>query len=476
MFPSQQLISYVFANPDDEYRCNDLLKLNLKQYLWKSLHQQYHTVYFLDSRDACTFTVHTFGDRDAVLPGTPKWKQTHQAVFGNWLLSRLCQDHRNAAAIVCPLDVFCRVLSHEEWRHLLEELAGLSWPRRTGILVLTASPYAEDSWEYLMHSPVFDRLRETAVTTSRGRNRCIYSDLREKKPAHYQCLSTFTPERIDDLLLHICAGNPDKCLAPPERKELARRLAAHLQHGQPLPGVPTTATPVLYLTYRELYGQLQSPQVWAGVQELSHRLRPTQTRPILRRRDGYAGRCLTLQLPPWVQGQRDSGNRYPEDTLDEIHRTVSTPSNRPENRDLLEKTWEFMGRLNDLMDDDIDTCSLLLDALRFCTDRITVCDEDANCQVILNASEKYLQCADQSVSIFRRTRELVKLKNDPFATANTEHWAEQWTNLEQDRSTLLRCAGFLRTNTVLLENSSSSDLRNLYYEQIRTYEFLRSKA
>ncbi len=125
MFPSQQLISYVFANPDDEYRCNDLLTLNLKQYLWKSLHQQYHTVNFLNSRDDGTFTVHTFGDRDAVLPGAPKWKQSYQDAFSSWLLGRLCQDQQNAAAIVCPLDVFCRVLSKAAWKPFLEALARL---------------------------------------------------------------------------------------------------------------------------------------------------------------------------------------------------------------------------------------------------------------------------------------------------------------------------------------------------------------
>lgn len=461
-----QLISYVFANPDDEYRGNDLLTLNLKQYLWQLLHRSYNTVYFLSSPDGRRLTVQTFGDQDAK-PYTPPIIGSHVNRFSDWLLKQMELPAQSRAAFVCDLGLFCRIFSQSDWEPLLEDLAAS--PKRSGSFVLTASPYAEDSQKYLLErNSVFDRLREIAVTDSRGGKRCVYKDLQEKKPDHYLCLNAFTPERIDALLLHICVKNPRLCLPAGERMDLATNLAAHLQQELPLPDMHRISKSLRYLTYKDLYEYLSHPEVWAQLLELSPRLRPAQSLPILRSPHCYAGKCLALQLPAWAQNRADSGNRYPEDTLDEICKIVSLPLNHPEHPQLLEGAQYFLDELNNLIDDDIDTCSLLLDGLKFCAEQMNTWKEE-NVPDILDTLEQYQGFVDESIHLFELDQTLDALVYDPFAPGIGDLRNEQ----KNARSMLNDCLGYLRLSKLkLLKSASYIDLRQKYYEQYRKFDSL----
>lgn len=478
MFSSQQLLCYVFANPDDEYRGSDLLTLDLKRYLWQSLHRQYHTVYFLTSPDDLLFSVHTIGDRDAKRYTPPKFffkAPAPEKHFGEWLLSQLCLEPERAAAFVCPMDVFCRVLSRDAWKPVLEKIAAAS--QRTGIFVLTASPYAEDSQRDLLESPVFEYLHETAVTENRGRNRCVYHALRSEKPAHYLCLNTFTPERIDDLLLHICLAFPDRCLSEPERQRLAADLAAHLGSGLPLPGVPAPSQPAQYLTYGELYRLLCDKTLW---ERLLRTLRPPQVHaappPILRSPECYAGKCMKLQLPEWVFNTHDSSGKYPEDTLEDIRRILLLPANRPDHPAVAAAASRFLDRLRDLETGDIDTCLLLLDALKFCAERSPIHSQDPHYQDILDILELFTKYTSISADCFRTERFLAGREKDPFANSMERlQLLESRKKQDADKRALSECVDYLRASIVTLETSGGGNsLRELLIKAMRTYHFQTS--
>lgn len=467
MFSSQQLISYVFANPDDEYRGNDLMTLNLKQYLWQSLHAQYNTVYFLHSPDGVTMSVRTFGDKYAK-PYKPSFLGfNEQRRFGDWLLEQMDLPADKAAAFVCDLGDFCTVFSQSGWESMLKKLAADT--KRTGIFVLTASPYSEDSLPYLLESPVFDLLHETAVTENRGLKRCIYSSIQEAKPLHYRCLNAFTPERISTLLLHICAADPRRCLDRREREEMAAALASNLYGSDPLPGILSPSQPALYLTYRDLYQLLQNRSNWEEIRQLT-RLPAVKIPPILRSPDCYAGRCLKLPLPDWVMGKPDSSDRYPEDTLRGIQETVCLPPNSPENRQLMNTAQAFLENLRNLEDGDIDTCSLLLDALNCCIQWITVCEKDSNYQDILDSLKLFDIYAKSSSDLYLRERNLAARERDPSAPSIERlRLPGLRKQLDDDKLDHSDCVGYLRYNITIMQTTSSTSgvLKELLNKEMR---------
>ena len=182
MFSSNDLISFVFANENDVYYRSDLLKLNLNQHLWHLLHRRFDSVFFLRAEGDC-LQPWSFGDSK----GGACTKFKDNLIFGkaekqlcNWMRDQLRNRAGHTTAIVCSLRDFCQVLSDKRWR---EPLQGIADDRsRTGIFVLTASPVAEDSVELLLNSPVFEYLRETAITELRGGElRELYSWIKRRK-------------------------------------------------------------------------------------------------------------------------------------------------------------------------------------------------------------------------------------------------------------------------------------------------------
>ena len=451
MFSSQQLICYVFANPDDEYRGSDLMTLNLNQYLWQSLHRQYNTVYFLSSPDQNTVTVRNFGDRNAK-NYKPSFFGFSEKGFGNWLCDQMERPDDRAAAIVCDLDVFCQVFSRTEWKPWLERIA-LN-PKRTGIFVLTASPYAEDSLSYFLESPVFDYLRETAVTESRSLKRCIYDSIREEKPRHYRCLNAFTQERISDLMLHLSMANPERCLDSRERETIAANLAANLNSGDPLPGILESSQPTAYLTYRELYRLLRDRSAWEKVLRLSQST-CAKIPPILRSPQCYAGKCLKLQLPDWVIGRVDSNMKSPEVTLKRIREIAAVPPNSLENQEFVDIACGFLEKLRNLEAGDIDTYSLLLDGLKDCIEWITVCEGDINYQNIQDILKLYTFYATSSSDLYRREMYLTERESDPSAPSIERlRLPELWKQLERDKYDHNDCVGYLYANITAMKGCS----------------------
>ena len=480
MFSSEQLISYVFSTPGEEYRGNDLMTRNLNQHLWKSLHRDYHTVYFLQSQDGYSFSVHTFGDRDAKRYKPPIFASPEKR-FGEWLLEQLCLPQSEAVAFVCPLDVFCRVFSRDAWAPVLEQIVCATG--RTGIFVLTASPYAEDSQELLLSSPVFEWLKETTVTENRGTNRCIYTAIRKEKPQHYRCMNAFTPEQIDNLLLHICAEDPVRCISPEDRQRYAENLAAHLSEGRPLPWLPASAQQSLYLTYRELYQQLRHRDAWNQMIRLPSCLSIPNTPAILRSPNCYAAKCLKLQLPDWIQGMQDADGQFIgdilEDALADIRRTLCNPFNRQESPQLVETACSLIQQFRDLHEGDADTCILLIRALRFCVGRVTVSESAPKYPDIINILNSYVKYINISNDLFRREQNLSRLESNLVTASGMDrlNLPTYHRELERDKYDLHSCVEYLNGTIFMLENCGiSTEVRDHLHKAMRDYEFSENRT
>lgn len=371
MFSSEELISYVFANESDLYYGDDLLKLNLNQYLWMQLHKQYETVYFLREKDGL-FQIRTFGDRK----GNSEWKRTSVKLWGKsdvqkqgiWLQRQLELDQR--CAIVCPLEDFCTVLEKPGWEKILREIAGDS--RRRGKIVLTVPETAERSSKYFLESPVFDWLGEKAVTDARvGSLRPLYPQLRNGKGDDLVFLNTFTRKRIRGLLLHLMMENPDRFCHGSELEALTVTLVNYLNYTRLQKNVlfPQVQGPLSYLRYRDLYTQLQDAYVWDGLLRLKETCTALETREpkmqILRDKRSFAGKCILLRLPSWVRENETHGS-WAEDMVEKILREVTSPRNRSENPDIVALTEKYLDCLVAFCDPDIQTFALVLKAMEFC--------------------------------------------------------------------------------------------------------------
>lgn len=387
MFSSAELISFVFANDNDTYYGDDLLKLNLNQYLWRELHESYKSVYFLSAEDDF-FAVRTYGDQSC-RPFSYRggfFSKNKQQKFGNWMLQELCSRPGDAAAFVCPLEDFCRIMSDKQWSAELRNI-GVA-PRRSGTIVLTASATVERTRELLLSSPVFEWLFETAVTDLRGgAQQDLYGVLQSRKTNSCIYLNSFTRKRLRDMLLHVVMRFPDRYRGSTELETMADYLYAWLNDPALQKRAPLLLTnvPTRYLLYRELYGQLCDEQIWNKLERLygchdrEDTLYRTELRlnapPVLRDRRSYAGKCVMLQLPRWVCADPCEGEEL-EAVLKNIHKQVSAPKNRKENPELMAAADKFLQLLGTVWTDDIYSYKLLMRALEFCVCRIYLDPDD----------------------------------------------------------------------------------------------------
>lgn len=275
MFLSNELIQLVFAEENDVFYGEDLTELDLEQYLWLRLHRsRYDAVYFLRALPKeGSFSVRCFAGDRKCRPYDPdqqkglKWllgKKENE--LGKWMLDQL-RDRSDPAALVCPMADFCAVVGQESWEPLLRELA--SDKRRSGILVLTAPPEAEESTELLLRSKVFDWLEDTAILDARkGNPQNLYGFLRRRKtPEACIFLNAVTEEGLEGLLRCAELSRPGPILTEEDRTAAAAYLAGYLrtprlQREEPL---FSHNLPGAYLRYKELRSFLDQDRVWKSL-------------------------------------------------------------------------------------------------------------------------------------------------------------------------------------------------------------------
>ena len=401
MFSSKELVSFVFANENDIYYGDDLLKRDLNQYLWERLHGNYEAVYFLSAKEK-GFSIRSYGDR-CCCEYTPKKKLfgvfggTEQCDQGSWILRQL---RGKPAAFVCSLEDFCTVLSDTRWDDVLTEIAEET--KRTGIFVLTASTTAERTTDLLLESPVFKKLREIAVTDLRvGAVRELYSALKKRKWDSCIFLNTFSWERIRAVLLHLVMEHPDRCDSREQLDAMTEYLYAYLHDPEIaeqdvlLPG----GLPAEYLMYSQLYEWLSNDRTWEKLAQQSDRFAQRDNCrkraensgtnvPVLRDLKSYAGRCVKLRPPKWVKGCGEAEEQT-ENLLNSIRCEVAAPKNRKENPEIATAAEELLNRLEAVRDGDTGTYNQVLSALKFCVNQIYAIPEKEETARVLEIIKKH---------------------------------------------------------------------------------------
>ena len=426
MFSPNDLIHLVFADEADTYYCEDLLKPDLHQYLWLKLHEKYSSVYFLTLAEN-TFSVQTYGDLNCK-PYEPPPKfltwmgGSEMKDFGKWVLKQLTSKRLESAAFVCSLEDFCQAAENRDWAGTLEGIAGEK--ARTGIFVLTVPVSVERSRPLLLHSRVFELLREKAVLDVRtGALREIYGSIKRNKGESCVFLNAFSWDRVYPILLHVMLEQPGRFLSQKDMEAvigyLVRYLAdLKLQRDQPL---FRTRMPSSDMQFRELYDELKDEKVWTRLVDRSLKERSSadnraeHTEPAMgfhmtRDKSGYAGKCMTLRLPSGIQ-RLDPQGRAAGLLLD-IQRELLAPKNRDENEMLAAKAAGFLAKLEAVPPDDPDTCKRILEAVHFCVTWMYVRESEEEKRVleIVESLETYVKISDQ-YWLARKNVDLYKLQN-----------------------------------------------------------------
>lgn len=427
LFNAPDRIRFVFADADDTYYGSDLLALNLNQYLWMRLHRNgYRAVYFLSkSKDAMagsTFSVRTFGDCEQqeipggvlALLGLKRADSISAKNFvpcmNTWL--------KEKAAVVCPLDDFCDVLEGAGWEDAFAPEKRTGWQTNCqGILVLTASIYAEANERYFLESEAFSekRLNFEPIVQLRQANRqdlyqCFAQILGDGCLALYQP----TADRLAPILTRVLMEHPERIEGVPDLSALARTLEWYLRDpkGQAetdLKQLAGLGTPFHHAPFRKIHDCLSHEETWNALLEQHQRVQkrsapvsvPRNFPPILRTPGSYAERCLSLEVPE--DGQAEPKRmQEAQARLQNIWKKASSPQNRIEDKALIREIQSFLSDIPQAKNKgDIETCCRILYAIDICLQWINTDSEkerktyQALCSVIetmkrwINLSSQY---------------------------------------------------------------------------------------
>lgn len=396
MFVSEDFLQLVFANERDTYYCNGLLALNLEQYLWFRLHEQgYGCVYFLRyCEDSCQI-VH-FGERcaqsfDADHGSSKKLfsQKVKPSALQKWLFKQLRLDGGNRVAIVSSLQGFCRFFSEKS---RLEILSQLSAAERRGTVLLVAPPEAEFSAPFFLHSPVFDALRETSITSLRTAAPCgLFAALQHDKPQRIHFLNVYTKEILSDLLSRVCvevgATIPDSLL---------HHMQSYLLQWNNNPDFfrkeqgRNRYLPPSGAKYRILHDALVNTDAWDELVERGNEVaaygnmqaylnkidvpfvhRPPNLHGLHRLQESYAGNCLRLTLPSAVTNGTRAADC--ERLLGEIKDALHDPKNRDANPKVVEAITRFLSDFRDAsVSGDGETCYFVLFSIHFCMEQLYI--------------------------------------------------------------------------------------------------------
>lgn len=435
---SPDRIHFIFADPGDTYYRNDLLALNLNQYLWMNLHRDgYRVVYFLlknkESVTGNTFSVRTFGDiEQKEIPGgflaLLGLKRADSVSAKNFML---CMNTwlKEKAAVVCPLDDFCTVLEETGWEDAFDSEKKLSRSANCqGILVLTASIYAENNERFLLNSRAFSEKRlnfEPILQLRKANRQGMYECFAQLLGDGYTFLSQPTADRLVPIFTRILMEHPERMNSAPDLSSLARTLEWYLRDpsGQAETDMKKLAelgTPFHHAPFRKIYDCLSNEDTWNALLKQHQRV---QKRPdsvgvprafpmILRTPSSYAERCLTLRVPE--DSKADPKLIQEAQTrIQGIRQKVSSPQNRMENKTLIQEIKSFLSDVPKARSKrDIETYCRILYAIDICLQWIDIDSEkarkqyDALCSVIesmkhwINLSGQYFdsrQEQDRSV-------------------------------------------------------------------------------
>lgn len=444
MFSPDQFVHLVFADENDTYYGEDLLKLELNQYLWFQLHkEEYGRVYFL-RYERGQLTLYTYGDETAqgFVPENKLIQIFKSRVdqFGGWMLQQLKAKREERTAFVCSLGDFCKATEGEGWRNVLEKMAKME--RRTGILVLSAPVEDERARPLLLQSNVFEALGEKGLMHLREDTlRPMYESLDNLKPAVF--LGKYKKSRIRAALLHSMLDGDEIYADDGQLDHMALYLSQYLNNPElrrrcPLLDIQMTGGRP---RYQELYRWFLDRDTFARLKEVAEHaflnggLRSyleqqgcayveEKDRPVFitRDRNGFAGRCLKL-LPP-------KGFESPEicKLLEDIRLELLSPKNRKDNPKIAESVDKLLTKLGGVQSlGDAATYKRVLWAIRFCVQWLHVPENSIQEESVCSLCESMKIVIDCSSKCFQMEKQLGNLQMGNNSLAFHQRQALEYT-------------------------------------------------
>ncbi len=421
MFSSDSFIQLAFANENDTYYCENLMKLNLQQYLWRELHRNdYQAVYFLRKKDE-RLIAESFGDH-GIVPfsgqsgGFFKVLIPYEKQFVSWMKARLT-DKEQKAAFVCSLSDFCEIFQTKPWKNELQQLSGLSG--RKGTIVLTVPPVVEHSRRKLLCSPVFEMLQDPVILNVRqGNIRNLYSSLKNGKAESCEFLNTFTRDRLRSMLLHAAMEKEE--FYEDALLDLMADYLAQLLHNRQLQWKCSPFHPDFHsdtATFTELYYQLRDPKVWKRLLDTMQQIQEAGsistyvraqgadyrqddgmgTTRISHQKGSFACNCMALR-PQKLSDPDDALKRSPEEMLMEICYELSVHQNKEENAQVTQFISECLKDLGNVCHKgDGGTYQRVLYAIHFGVQCLYAPEQDTEeIKKILGALNHYIRLSEST--------------------------------------------------------------------------------
>ena len=391
MFSSDSFVQIVFANTNDTYYTDGLLKLDLNRYLWLELHEKYDVVYFLSYRDELIYA-DTLGDYGSspyeyVQKGLKLFSGSKQKRFLTWMKERL--SYKNARyAFVCEASEMCDILENELWNSVLRSAA--SAEKKTGTLVFVVPPVVARSRRYLMYSNVFGVFPDNIIMGYRSNNNIkdFYSVLKKDKGESCVYLSAFTKERVRAMLQYMMfADMPERYLTSDETDAAAEYIVQYLTNVrlQWNERLFEKSFNLVNPLYDEVYDQLKKENVWSRLMAALERIEEAGgvrryvksvvgeyteeescSTSISYEKGTFPWKCMSLTPLPEDNG-KEGFSLNVSDTLTEIRRELSKPRSCFENPVVAKSADALLLRLNNaLAMGDSDTYKRALYSIQFC--------------------------------------------------------------------------------------------------------------
>ena len=415
MFSSGTLVHIVFANANDTYYCNHVMALEQEQYLWLRLREEgFRDVVFLDFNGGCTVRRYGAPSQFYNIKKNSLSKKKEIARLQDLIRSQLQKRNTERTAFICRLPGFCEAFGEEEWLSFLSELPSL--PQRTGILVLSVSPEAEAAKPYLLTSPVFDRLKVTAVTAVRTAEPCsLFSFLSQKMPEDAVYLNVYTKSQLLNMLRYLFMTEPEKSDDCDKENAIAEYLYQYLHNpafrrDEARRGVILPEKTALFQNMlgalRSLPWNLLIARVEACVLQEDFRRylaaanspyvpEPYRETGVLRTEGTYAHRCLMLSLP------EDAGDETEKlrELLEGIRTEVTSPKNRMENSLFADTVKGLLDHVDSACQTrDFITLRRVLESVDFCLKWINVLPDSKEETTLLGIADQlkqYIICSAQ---------------------------------------------------------------------------------
>lgn len=479
MFTQNSLINIVFADPNDTIYTESLFEFNdVNRYIWYELHRggSCSSVYFM-KKENNSFSLSTFGDKNTE-PFQSGLLGSKNAKLGRWMIKKLTEK-RERCAFVCPFSDFCELMEQKEWRDCLSDLIGIrNDPKRTGMIILTAPPFAEDTRARLLSCSVFDYFSVNGaqnclcpqITMCRdSKKENLYAALSNSLGDACVFLNRFTYERICALLLRHTIQHGTDIFG--ELPEMAKYLTAVLNSvefrlGQIFPELSDANG---MTEYKTLYQKLDDPGLLAEIRKNSAQAKTKKNlsadEPPIYYRDERLNNCLRLKLPECTADEHSSSVLY------NIKRELLSVVNREVNQNILKKLSELCVWFNpcNITREDGQIVHMLTDYLNFYVKWLYTDAGSPEEKKVLDIAELIGACLTTTFQCAENKREYKRLDLNNYRTNLMQAKANQlYSVIATQEKTLTELKDLIQSSMLDLSLINTSRNTTQVVEKLKT--------